>query len=159
VGGGVIDDAVDTHNAVEFRSDPLPQGVEMSGLFSGHVDFVTNKKDFDFEVDVYELIPQGKYVQLSEYWTRASYINDHTRRKLLEPGKRQQFDFSSIRLMSRQLQAGSRVIAVISVIKESGRQINYGTGKDVSDETIQDAAEPLEIQWFGDSSLTMPVSK
>jgi len=31
---------------------------------------------------------------------------------------------------------GSRVLAVLSVIKEPGRQINYGTGKDVSDETI-----------------------
>jgi uncharacterized protein len=158
-GGGVMDDAVDTHNALEFVSDPLPRAVEMSGLFSGHVDFIANKKDFDFEIDTYELTPQGKYVQLSEYWTRASYINDHTHRKLLEPGKRQQFDFTSVRLMSRQLQQGSCVVVVIRVIKEPGRQINYGTGRDVSDETIQDAAVPLDIRWLGDSTLLLPSSR
>jgi len=159
VGGGVIDDAVDTHNAIRFVSEPLPQAEEMSGLFSGHLDFIANKKDFDFEIDVYELTQQDKYVQLSEYWTRASYIRDHTQRRLLEPGKRAQFDFSSIRLMSRQLQKGSRVVAVISIIKEPGRQINYGTGKDVSDETIQDAGGPLEVQWLGDSALVFPTSR
>ena len=36
-------------------------------------------------------------------------------------------------------------------------QINYGTGKDVSDETIADAGAPLEIKWFGDSSLSVPI--
>lgn len=159
VGGGVIDDDVDTHNAIKLVSDPLPQAKEMSGLFSGHLDFIANQKDFDFEIDVYELTPQGKYVQLSEYWTRASYINDHMQRRLLEPGKREQVDFSSIRLMSRQLQQGSRIVAVISIVKESGRQINHGTGKDVSDETIQDAGEPLEVQWFGDSSLVFPTAR
>lgn len=157
-GGGVIDDAIDTHNGIKFVSDPLPQSVEVSGLFSGRVDFISNKKDFDFEIDLYELTPQGKYVQLSEYWTRASYISDRTHRKLLIPGQRQQLDFSSIRLMSRQLQAGSRLVAVLSVIKEPGRQINYGTGKDVSDETIRDGDVPLEIQWFADSELVVPTS-
>lgn len=157
-GGGVIDDVIETHNGVKFVSDPLSHAIEISGLFSGRLDFVANKKDFDFEIDLYELTPQGKYVQLSEYWTRASYMHDRTHRKLLVPGKRQQVDFSSIRLMSRQLQADSRLVAVLSFIKEPGRQINYGTGKDVSDETIRDADVPLEIQWFGDSELTIPMS-
>jgi hypothetical protein len=35
-------------------------------------------------------------------------------------------------------------------------QINYGTGKDVSDETIADAGKPLTIQWLGDSFIDIP---
>ena len=31
------------------------------------------KKDFDFELDLYEQTPKGEYVQLTSYWTRASY--------------------------------------------------------------------------------------
>jgi uncharacterized protein len=77
----------------------------------------------------------------------------------LTPGQRQRLDFESIRLMSRQLQQGSRVVMVPSVIKEKGRQINYGTGKDVSDETIADAKQPLQIKWFGDSYIDLPVGK
>jgi hypothetical protein len=158
-GGGVVDKAVDTRNGIEFVSDPLPKATELSGLFSGRLDFVNNKKDFDFEIDVYEQTPSGEYVQLSSYWTRASYTKDRSHRQLLTPGKRQLLNFESLRLMSRQLQPGSRVVAVLRVIKETGRQINYGTGKDVSDETIQDAGVPLQIEWYADSYINFPVGR
>jgi len=72
----------------------------------------------------------------------ASSVQDLTHRQLLVAGQRQSLDFRSIRLMSRQLKAGSRVVAVLSVIKEPGREINYGTGKDVVDESIADATIP-----------------
>jgi hypothetical protein len=158
-GGGVLDNSVDTWNGIEFISDPLVHPTELSGLFSGRLDFIANKKDFDFEIDLYELTPQGNYIQLAPYWARASYIGDLSHRRLLTPGKRHRLDFQSVRLMSRQLQQGSRVVAVLRVIKEPGRQINYGTGKDVSDETIRDAGTPLEIKWCNDSYLDLPVGK
>ena len=156
-GGGVVDKVIDTANGLAFVSDPLPARMEVSGLFSGHLDFVTNKKDFDFNVMLYELTPAGDYVQLAPYWTRASHTRDLTRRELLKPGKRQRLDFRSIRLISRQMEAGSRIVVVLSVIKELGRQINYGSGKDVSDETIADAGEPLQIRWFPESYIELPV--
>jgi len=53
----------------------------------------------------------------------------------------------------------SRLVVVLSVIKDPGRQINYGTGKDVSNENIADAKEPLQIQWFGESYIIFPVAK
>jgi hypothetical protein len=158
-GGGVLDTAVDTWNGVEFVSDPLTHLAELSGLFSGRLDFVTNKKDFDFEIDLYEFTPEGKYIQLAPYWARASYVGDPSHRRLLTPGKRCHLDFQSVRLMSRQLRQGSRVVAVLSVIKEPGRQINYGTGQDVSDENIRDAGTPLDIKWYADSYLDLPVGR
>jgi len=84
---------------------------------------------------------------------------DGTRRQLLTPGRRQQLDFRSVRLMSRQLQPGSGLVVVLRVVKERGRQVNYGTGKDVNDETIADAKEPLQIRWFDDSSIAFPVGR
>jgi putative CocE/NonD family hydrolase len=158
-GGGVLDTEVDAWNGIEFISDPLAKATELSGLFSGRLDFVANKKDFDFEIDMYELTPHGDYVQLAPYWSRASYVGDGSHPRLLTPGKRQHFDFQSIRLMSRQLEQGSRIVAVVRVIKEPGRQINYGTGGDVSTETVQNAKAPLEIHWFGDSYLDLPVGR
>jgi predicted acyl esterase len=159
VGGSVLDNAIDARNGIEFISDPLPHTVEFSGLFSGRLDFSTNKKDFDFQIDLYELTPKGDYVQLAPYWSRASYVESRSHRRLLEPGKRQHLDFQSVRLMSRQLQQGSRVVGVFRVIKESGRQINYGTGKDVSNETIQDSGAPLAIKCYADSYLDLPIGK
>jgi putative CocE/NonD family hydrolase len=158
-GGGVLDTVLDTWNGVEFVSEPLTQPTELSGLFSGRLDFVTNKKDFDFEIDLYELTPEGKYIQLAPYWARASYVGDLSHRRLFTSGKRCHLDFQSVRLMSRQLRKGSRVAAVVSVIKEPGRQINYGTGQDVSDEDIRDAGAPLDIEWYADSYLDLPVGR
>src|SRR5262249_19324082 len=91
-GGGVVDKEVDTWNGLQFITDPLPAATELSGLFSGRVDFSANKKDFDFEIDLYELTAKGDYVQLAPYWSRASYIGHAGRRRLLTPGKREHFN-------------------------------------------------------------------
>lgn len=45
---------------------------------------------------------------------------------------------------------------VLNVNKNAGAQVNMGAGKDVSEETIADAKEPLEIQWFASSSINLP---
>ena len=157
-GGGIVDKDLDSWNGVVFVSDPFRKPTELSGLFSGRLDFITNKKDFDFIVELHELTPRGEYVELSYVMERASYARNRTHRYLLTPGKRQRLDFRSGRLTSRRFQPGSRLVAVLRIVKSPGAQINYGTGKDVSDETIADAGEPLKMKWFGGSYLDVPVS-
>jgi putative CocE/NonD family hydrolase len=156
-GGGIVDSVIDRWNGIEFVSNPMKSPIEVSGLFSGRLEFTTNKRDFDINIALYELTSKGEYVLLSTYWTRASAINDITNRQLLTPGKRERLDFKSVRLTSRQMQPGSRISVLINVIKQPDLQINYGTGKDVSDETISDAKEPLQIRWFGDSFIEVPI--
>ncbi len=158
-GGGVADTVTDASSGIELVSDPLPEATELSGLFSGRLDFVTNKRDFDFGISLYELTRDGTYLQLPPFQLRASYAADLTHRRLLTPGARTRLDFHSIRLMSHRCQAGSRLVMVLQVVKGSGQQINYGSGKDVSDETIADAGPPLTINWFGDSYVSLPVHR
>jgi len=158
-GGGIVDKSLNSWNGVVFASDPLQEPTELSGLFSGRLEFITNKKDLDFSVELYELTAKGEYVALSTYMARASYVRDRGQRQLLTPGQRQRLDFRSGRLTSRKFQPGSRLVVVLSVLKSPGAQINYGTGKEVSDETVADAGEPLAIQWFGDSFIDVPVRR
>jgi hypothetical protein len=158
-GGGVQDSALDSTNGLVFVSEPLTKSTEMSGLFSGHLDFVVNKRDFDFQIALYELTAGRDYVQLAPYWSRASYVADLAHRHLLKRGTRQSLDFRSVRLMSRQLKEGSRIVAVLSILKEPGRQINYGTGREVIDESIADAKVPLQITWFASSYVDLPVHR
>lgn len=159
VAEGGVTDTIDTRNGVAFVSDPIGDAIEWSGLFSGRFELVTNKRDFDFTVQPYVLSPQGKYTALPPYWSRASYIDDLSTRQLLVPGKRQALSFTGRRLISHRAEPGSRLVLVISVIKEPGRQINFGAGKEVSDETLADAGEPLSIEWFSDSFIDMPVGR
>jgi predicted acyl esterase len=104
-------------------------------------------------------MPDGNYFQLSTFINRASYLRDRSERHLLTPGKRQRLDFTSGRLTSRQFQAGSRLVVVVSVPRQPDLQVNYGTGKDVSDESIADAGEPLTIRWLPESFVEIPVGK
>lgn len=167
--GGPIDQALDDWaivekaprigHSLEFIGDPLTEPTEISGLFSGHLDFITNKRDFDFSVTLFERTAEGEYFQLSYHWARASYAEDRSRRRLLAPGRREHLDFQSGRLTSRQLRPGSRLVIVLGILKQPGEQINYGTGKDVSDETLADAGEPLRIEWSTGSFIDVPVRR
>ncbi len=84
-GGGIVDSAIDTWNGIAFVSNPLMSPIETSGLFSGRLEFITNKKDFDINISLYELTSKSEYVLLSTYWTRASAIGDLVNRRLLTP--------------------------------------------------------------------------
>ncbi len=63
--------------------------------------------------------------------------------------------------ISRQLevQKGSRLAVVLNVNKNPFSELNYGTGKRVTTETIKDAHEPLRIRWYSDSFIKIPVLK
>jgi putative CocE/NonD family hydrolase len=155
----IIDKAPNLRHSVEFVGEPFDRPIEVSGLFSGTLEFVSNKRDFDFGVTLFELTPKGEYFQLSYCWARASYVRDRGNRQLLNPGKHESLPFQSGRLTSRQFQAGSRPVVVLSIIKQPGEQINYGTGKEVSDETIADASVPLQIKWSSQSLVEIPVKQ
>jgi hypothetical protein len=144
-----------------FLSEPLAKASTFSGLFSGHLDFSVNKMDMDLNVTLYELLANGDHVRLFSptYEIRASYAADRVHRHLLKAGERQKLTFRSERLTSRQLQAGSRIAMVLSVAKRPDREINYGTGGDVSAESIKDGGTPIKIRWYNDSYIEIPIGK
>jgi predicted acyl esterase len=144
---------------VVFESPSFDRATDISGLFSGQLDFVINKKDFDFQIQLYEHTPDGKYVELSWYIARSSYVADRTRRHLLTPGIRQRLKFTSGRLMSRRFEPGSRLIVQLLLLKSPTAEINSGSGRDVSAETIADAGPPLAIKWYNSSYIDMPISR
>ena len=147
----------DTRNALVFETKSLKRPLEIDGLFQGHFQVIANKRDFDLSVNFYELKPDGTYLDLASYLGRVSYMQDRTRRQLLQPGQLRTLTFQSQTVTSRMLTAGSRIVAVISVPKVPGIQINYGTGRDVSSESIMDAGVPLRIHWLAGSYLELGV--
>ena len=59
--------------------------------------------------------------------------------------------------MSKKLSKGSRLLVYINVNKNPFSELNYGTGKEVSKETIHDPNEPLEVKWYNDSFVEIPI--
>jgi hypothetical protein len=103
-------------------------------------------------------MPDGKFFHLGYWMGRASYARDGTHRALLTPGRPVRIPFATS-FTGRKMSAGSRLLVFLDVNKNPGAQVNYGTGKDVSDESVADAGEPLRVKWHNDSYLDVPLSE
>jgi len=155
----VVYDKLFPNNGLLLLSDPLKQETELSGNFTGVLKAAINKKDMDFSVALFELMPDGRYFLLSYFMGRASYAKDIMHRNLLVPGKKETIPFTNSYMTSRKLARGSRIAIILNINKSAFEQINYGTGGDINKETIKDAGVPLNIKWFGDSYIKLPVWK
>jgi putative CocE/NonD family hydrolase len=157
--GNVLSAKPDFKEAQLFVSEPFAAPVTLSGLFSARLHAVLNKKDMDIAMALYEITPSGEFFHLSWTVQRASFAKDMTKRELLVPNVRQIIPLDNTHLVSRQLSKGSRLLVALTINRSPDYQINYGTGKDVSTESIADANGPLVVQWLGGSTVTIPISR
>jgi len=153
----IVRKEIDTTNGYIFISDPFKEAIVVNGSFLGEIKASINKKDMDIGVTLYELTPNGEYFHLSYFLGRASYAKDITTRNLLKPDQIESIPFSNTHLVSKQLRKGSRLVVVLNVNKNPFSELNYGTGKTVTDETIKDAKEPLKVKWYNDSFVKIPI--
>ena len=147
------------HQMLVFTSDIITKPFIISGAATASIVASINKKDMDIAFDLYEQTADGKYLALVTNLQRASYAKDNTKRMLLAPGYVHTIEMNRTYITCRQIQKGSRIIVVIGVNNNPQWQINYGTGKDVSDETIKDAAIPMQIKWYNNSCIKIPILK
>ncbi|MCB0373230.1 MAG: CocE/NonD family hydrolase [Muricauda sp.] len=156
----IVADSLMVGNGFSFATEPFDSDFELNGSFGGEISVSINKKDFDYNVLWLEQIPEGKFFALSlPYVGRASYVLDREHRQLLTPNEKIKLPFGIVRMTSKKISKGSRLVVVVNGIKAPFSEINYGTGKNVSEETIKDAKEPLVIKWYGDSYLEIPVKR
>nr|WP_297785828.1 CocE/NonD family hydrolase [uncultured Allomuricauda sp.] len=154
----IVDSSLMVGHGFSFVTDPFDYDFELNGSFGGEISVSINKKDFDYKVVLFEQTPDGKFFALTlPYVGRASYVRDRERRQLLTPNKKVKIPFGIVRVTSKNISKGSRLVVVINGIKDPFSEINYGTGKNVSEETIKDANEPLIIKWYGDGNIEIPV--
>lgn len=153
----IIRDSINQKDGLVFTSEPLQKEIIINGSFSGKLKIKTNKKDFDYAVNLYELTPKGKFFCLSYYIGRASYSKSKEIREQIIPNKFTNITFENTRIISKKLSKGSRIVIIINGNKNPYSQINYGTGKDVSSESIKDASEPLLLELSSKSLINIPI--
>jgi putative CocE/NonD family hydrolase len=153
----IIKETLSKSNGLVFLSKPIQTEMIVSGQMTGELFLRINKKDLDLTIVLYEILPDGRAFHLSYFIGRASYAKDMSKRQLLTPGAIETVPFERTRMTGRKLQIGSRLAIVIDGNKNSVSQINYGTGKDVSVETIEDAKIPLTIEFHNNSYVDIPV--
>lgn len=138
-------------NKLVFISEPFTKPVTISGPIQADVLARINKKDMDLVLDLYEQFADGRVMYLNRTVHRASYVRDISKRNLLTPGKWEKISLRENFQATKRLAPGSRIIIRLGINKSPDWQINYGTGRDVSTESIKDATEPLEIDWSGET--------
>jgi putative CocE/NonD family hydrolase len=160
-GRNIISETLTIGEGFSFATEVFKEDLELSGSFHGVLQVAINKKDFDSNILWYEQTADGKFHTLSlPFVGRASLSKNIEERELLTPNTKTSFPFTNVRMTSKKIKKGSRLIIVINGLKHPFAQINYGSGKDVSTETIKsDAKEPLIIKWFSDSFIKIPIKR
>jgi putative CocE/NonD family hydrolase len=153
----VIQKELNEPNGLVFVTDTFEHPQELTGSVTGHFALAINKKDVDIGFKFYELKANGETFALARYISRASYAADMSHRQLLIPNQKTIIPIINSTITSKLIEKGSRLVMILNINKNSGAQVNMGTGKDVSEETIADAGEPLEIKWFSDSEINIPL--
>ncbi len=152
----IVSETLTIGEGFSFATEPFDEDVELSGSISGVLNVSINKKDFDCNVLVYEQTAEGKFFSLTIPFTaRASMVKNIEKRTLLTPNKKTSIPIKNFRMTSKLIKKGSRIVVIVNGIKHPFNQINYGTGKDVSEEDINDAEEPLNIKWYTDSYIQL----
>ena len=111
----------------------------------------------DVSLALYEQMPDGKYFYITRYLGRASYAKNNSRRQLMKPYTKERISFENTRFVSRKISKGSRLVILLNINKHPFEIINYGSGKEVANETIKDAGKPLQIKWHNESFIKVPV--
>jgi hypothetical protein len=156
----IVDDVLTVGQGFSFATEPFDHDFELNGSFDGNLYVTVNKKDFDYSVSFYEQTSGGKFFALTlPYVGRASYVKNWESRTLLTPNVKTKIPFGIVRMTSKKIKKGSRLVIVVNGIKEPFTEINYGTGKPVSEENIQNAKLPLHIKWHNESYIHIPVKK
>jgi hypothetical protein len=155
----LIIDSLDASNGVVFSTNPFDENYIINGAFTGELFAEINKRDMDISISFYEQTPDGKYFLLSRYLGRASYAKNNGQRQLLTPNKKEQIPLNASHIISKEIKKGSRFVIVVNVNKHPFEIINYGSGKEPSEETIDDAGGPMVIKWFNDSYIEIPIWK
>jgi putative CocE/NonD family hydrolase len=150
-------DAPDAPTRVAYVSEPLEVAACVCGQVTGALQASVDRRDFDFTWALYEITPEGRYFNLSYYLGRASYAAHRTQRRLLTPGRKTLLPFSMTPLIAKQLAPGSRLLLLLTVNKNPYAEVNHGTGRDVSHESIADAGAPLRVRWYGGSFIEIPL--
>jgi putative CocE/NonD family hydrolase len=126
-------------NGLVYHSAPFEADTEITGCLKFVVWIALDVPDTDFQVTVYEILPDGTSIQLTWDWLRARYRQSLREEHLVTPGEINRYEFSSFAFTSRRIAKGSRLRLLIKSPNSIYIQKNYNSGGVVAEESGKDA--------------------
>jgi predicted acyl esterase len=117
-----------------YTTDPLPQGVEVSGTIEITLYVSSDAKDTDFTVKLLDVYPEGQAFNLDETIQRARYREGYDKKVLMENGKVYELEVSPMST-SNYFAAGHSIRIEVSSSNFPRFTRNLNTGGNNYDET------------------------
>ncbi len=149
-------------NGVVYHSQPFAEDTEISGFVKLVVWMSMDVPDTDFSVNLFEIMPDGKSIQLTADALRARYRDSASTEKLVKPGEIVRYEFSGFTFFSRRIAKGSRLRLVLTSPNSIYMEKNYNSAGVVAEESGKDA-HTANVTLYHDadhpSSLELPLVK
>lgn len=149
-------------NGLVYHSQPFAEDTEISGFVKLVAWISMDVPDTDFGVTLYEIMPDGKSIELTSDALRARYRDSATTEKLAKSGEINRYEFSGFTFFSRRIAKGSRLRLVLNSPNSIYQQKNYNGGGVVAEESGKDA-RTAHIMLYHDSDhpsmLELPLVK
>jgi len=149
-------------NGVVYHSEPFPETTEISGYVKLTLWMSMDVPDTDFNVNLYEILPDGSSVLLTADQLRARYRKSMGQPELVKPGSIERYDFTGFLWFSRRVSKASRLRLVITCPNSIYLEKNYNSGGSVESESGKDA-RVAHITVYHDaqhpSALELPIVK
>ncbi|MCX6224641.1 MAG: CocE/NonD family hydrolase [Bacteroidia bacterium] len=126
-------------NGLVYHTEPFTENTEISGYIKLSLWISMDVPDTDFEVNLYEITPDGNSILLTFDLLKARFRESLREEKLIEPGVILKYDFTGFDWFSREVAKGSRLRLVIKCLNSIYAQKNYNSGRNVMEESGKDA--------------------
>jgi putative CocE/NonD family hydrolase len=126
-------------NALVYHSAPFERETEITGVVRFVAWMSIDVPDTDFRVTVYEILPDGSSVMLTEDFLRARYRESQRQARLVVPGAILRYEFDTFQYFSREIAKGSRLRLVVTSPNSIYLEKNYNGGGVVAEESRRDA--------------------
>jgi len=126
-------------NGVIYHTAPFAEETEVAGQLSLTVWMALDVPDTDFQVTVYEILPDGSSIQLTGSLLRARYRESLRQEKLVPAGVPLLYRFENFPFFARRIAKGSRLRLFIRSPNTIELEQNFNGGGVVAEETVRDA--------------------
>jgi putative CocE/NonD family hydrolase len=137
VQGGAFDQQkMETRNDIlVYTTEPLAEGVEVSGFIETTLYVSSDVKDTDFTIKLIDVYPDGKAYNLDETIQRVRYREGYEKEVFMEKGKVYKLELSAMST-SNFFQKGHRIRIEISSSNFPRFDRNMNTGGNNYDEAV-----------------------
>ncbi len=122
-----------------FHTPPIKEPIEIIGEPRLEIFMQIDTPDADFEVRLYEILPDGTSIALSDDLKRARYRNSLRKAEPVPTGKPVRYMFDSFQFVSRRIARGSRLRLLITSPNSIYLERNYNSGGETVRESAVDA--------------------